>query len=125
MIQVVQVKHVTTWQKGLDYCLSELEKAEELLREVLLQDSMDTSQNIKQRLTQTPKFNTYLKGISEIYKVSLRIKITLNEHNETLTKASSPLTTLFVIDRIQNTWNNLIGLAELSVYIQFQSMLNF
>jgi hypothetical protein len=64
------------------------------------------------------KLNIYV-GISEIYRVSLRIKLTLNEHNEILTKANSPLTTLFVIDRIQNTWNTLAGLVDINVYFKF------
>jgi len=98
-----QTKYAQDWQKGMDNILLEFEKAQDILKEVLTKDD----DSIKQKFLQSEKFSLYWKAVCEMYRVACRLRNAVEHYGEYLSAASSPMATLFLVDKIERIWNEL------------------
>jgi hypothetical protein len=128
----MHAKYAQNWQRGLDLCLTEFEKAQEFVK--ALETKAEEDSSIKERALKNDKVIqypliylmlvslhtiSYLKGLTEVYRVASRLKTAVDHYQEYLSASASPFTTLFLVDRIDNSWNSLCAGMDNSLSLNF------
>jgi hypothetical protein len=98
---------VGRWTRGLDYCFDEIEKAKNLVSDL---EKLDSSS--QKSVLENVKMQTFLKGILEIFIVFSRLKETTNTYQKQLHLATSPMSVLFLTDKIETQWQELKDLLK-------------
>lgn len=113
IIITLQPLHIKNWEQMLNQCQTELQMGLKYVDKVVnLTD--------KGIVINSPKFESYIKGIFEIYRIVKRINASVDYFAPKLTSFSISLETIFYIEQINSTFRNISEkLNSLSFNVKF------
>jgi hypothetical protein len=123
---VVRQDQMNTWQTTLEFCLAEIEIADQFVRSTLNKaksvpspsTTTTTNRALLEKVFLSQKAQEYFLGLSEVYNIACRLRMSLQFNRETLppftisTSETNPVSStqlLSLIDQITNVWTNIFA----------------